>query len=231
MTGRKINFDLINARALDRLESLLGGWLPDGKKSGGEFKALNPTRSDTKPGSFSINLTTCAWADFACGDKGGDPISLYAYLNNLSQKDAALALAQQLGLGDAPAPAGSAVAKKKPRTDFVPILPVPDDAPPPPKAHVVRGLPDGVWRYADASGALLGYVYRFATSDGGKEILPLTFCAHAVTGEREWRWVSWPMPRPLYGQDRLRAGKPVLLVEGEKCADAAWTCDRGAGGV
>jgi hypothetical protein len=42
------------------------------------------------------------------------------------------------------------------------------------------------------------------------------------TGAQEWRWMAFPEPRPLYGLDRL-AARPeatVLLVEGEKCADA-----------
>ena len=60
--------------------------------------ARNPRRSDTNPGSFSINLQTGRWADFATGDKGGDPISLAAYLYDLSQLDAAKNLARMLGL-------------------------------------------------------------------------------------------------------------------------------------
>lgn len=219
-----INFGLINDRALASLDSLLAQWLPDGKREGREYKALNPKRADSKLGSFSINLTTGAWADFATDDKGGDPVSLYAYLHNLSQLDAARAVADLVGmaLDDAPAPAGPHPDQKKPRSDFVPILPVPDDAPPPPVAHIKRGKPEHVWRYLDAQGRLLGVICRFTASDGGKEILPLTYCRHATTGEREWRWIAFPVPRPLYGLDRLRAGKPVLLVEGEKCADAAW---------
>lgn len=222
-----INFGLINDRALASLDSLLAQWLPDGKREGREYKALNPKRADGKLGSFSINLTTGAWADFATDDKGGDPVSLYAYLYNLSQLDAARAVADLVGvvLGDAPAPASFAKpnqAEKKPRSDFVPILPVPDDALPPPAAHIKRGKPEHVWRYLDTQGQLLGMISRFTASDGGKEILPLTYCQHAITAAREWRWVAFPVPRPLYGLDRMRAGKPVLLVEGEKCADAAW---------
>jgi hypothetical protein len=47
-------------------------------------------------GSFKINLTSGRWADFATGDAGGDPVSLAAYLGNLSQRDAAIALARML---------------------------------------------------------------------------------------------------------------------------------------
>src|SRR4029077_1577942 len=39
----------------------------------------------------------------------------------------------------------------------------------------------------------------------------------------EWRWESWPAKRPLYGLQRLaeRPLAPTLIVEGEKCVDAA----------
>jgi len=58
--------------------------------------ALNPRRHDRSPGSFKVNLRTGRWADFATGDKGGDPVSLAAYLFNLSQADAARRLAAML---------------------------------------------------------------------------------------------------------------------------------------
>ena len=59
---------------------------------------LNPNRADRRPGSFSINVRTGRWCDFATGDRGGDPVSLAAYLFNLSQVDAARRLAGMLGL-------------------------------------------------------------------------------------------------------------------------------------
>lgn len=60
--------------------------------------ALNPTRPDRHRGSFCINIDRGAWADFATGDKGGYPVSLYAYLHYLSMGEAARALASELGL-------------------------------------------------------------------------------------------------------------------------------------
>jgi|GEM_PF-6122043 len=81
MTSRRppINFQLIASEALSRWNVLLPQWLFGGKLDGYEFKALNPARSDSKVGSFSINVRTGAWGDFATGDKGGDLVSLYAY--------------------------------------------------------------------------------------------------------------------------------------------------------
>ncbi|WIY27535.1 hypothetical protein [Parasedimentitalea psychrophila] len=83
---------------LARQESLLAKWLPGGRLEGREWVALNPTRNDRRPGSFRINVDNGFWADFATPDKGGDPISLFAYLNGLSQKQAALELKRQLGM-------------------------------------------------------------------------------------------------------------------------------------
>ncbi len=93
----KVDFAEINLRCKAMLPSLLSQWLPDGKSFGQEWVALNPTRADHRLGSFKINMISGFWADFATGDKGGDIISLYAYLNELSQLDAARALRQQVG--------------------------------------------------------------------------------------------------------------------------------------
>jgi hypothetical protein len=59
---------------------------------------LNPIRADRRLGSFKINVRTGRWADFATGDKGGDPVSLVAYLENVSQPDAARLLGRMLGI-------------------------------------------------------------------------------------------------------------------------------------
>ena len=98
MRARNIDFDRINRFALDYLPALVQRWLPDGKRHGAEWQALNPTRSDHSIGSFSVNLTTGKWADFATNDRGGDPISLLAYLNGCGQGDAARDLAAMLGV-------------------------------------------------------------------------------------------------------------------------------------
>ena len=93
-----LNFDRINSAALARMADLLSRWLPDGRRAGHEYVARNPRRTDAKPGSFSINLTTGRWSDFATGDKGGDVISLTAYLHSLTQVEAARRLAEMFGV-------------------------------------------------------------------------------------------------------------------------------------
>lgn len=84
--------------ALVYIYNLLIDWLPDGTRKGKEYWAINPVRGDRKPGSFSINLHTGIWHDFASGDKGGDLVSLLAYLRGCRQIDAARIIAGQLGL-------------------------------------------------------------------------------------------------------------------------------------
>jgi hypothetical protein len=93
-----VDFDAVNRAALPYLPSLARAWCPGGKACGHEYVALNPTRADTSLGSFSINTRSGAWADFSTGDRGGDVVSLAAYLFRTSQSDAARTLAAVLGV-------------------------------------------------------------------------------------------------------------------------------------
>jgi len=94
----RIDFGAINRAALPYAPALLHRWLPDGRRQGSEWVARNPRRDDRRPGSFKVNLRTGRWADFATGDKGGDVISLTAYLFGLSQAEAARNLANMVGI-------------------------------------------------------------------------------------------------------------------------------------
>jgi hypothetical protein len=92
-----IDFRAIATAARRHLPELVGRWLPDGRREGREWVARNPTRRDRHLGSFKVNLQTGKWADFASGERGGDAISLAAYLYGLSQLQAARKLATMLG--------------------------------------------------------------------------------------------------------------------------------------
>jgi len=94
----RVDFAEINRAALAAFPAVLARILPGGKRVGAEIVALNPRRADRRLGSFKINRYNGRWADFATGDKGGDPISLVAYLAGVSQGEAARLLAQMLGL-------------------------------------------------------------------------------------------------------------------------------------
>ncbi|KAF0235300.1 MAG: hypothetical protein FD177_54 [Desulfovibrionaceae bacterium] len=226
MSAPIINFERINAAALPSLENLLSRWLPNGRALNGEF--MVGSVAGESGDSLRINLTDKrgVWKDFA-GEVGGtDPVSLYAAIYNLKQGEAARKLAGELGIdpggnGSAPRPQGQ--AKAKPADEWRPVLPVPDGAPAPDFNHPGHGTPSARWPYRDAESCVLGYVCRFDTGQDRKEIVPHTYCQGAG-GAMRWRWKGFPEPRPLYGLDRLAAAKPdapVLLVEGEKAADAA----------
>lgn len=98
MRRGQVDFDVVNRSALSVFPELLQRWLPDGSVRNGEWVARNPTRNDRKAGSFLINLRTGKWADFATGDRGGDIVSLVAYLSYISQIDAARELGVFLGV-------------------------------------------------------------------------------------------------------------------------------------
>lgn len=96
--SRRIDFAAINRAALARLPDILVRWLPDGRCRGHEYVARNPRRADRHAGSFSVNLVTGRWADFASDARGGDLVSLAAYLFDLPQGAAARRLAEMLGV-------------------------------------------------------------------------------------------------------------------------------------
>lgn len=91
-----VDFKAVAAAALSAADAVLARWLPDGRRHGAEYIARNPTRDDAHPGSFTINLPSGAWADFATGDRGGDLVALVAYLDRVRQPEAARRLAEFL---------------------------------------------------------------------------------------------------------------------------------------
>lgn len=94
----KIDFEQINRNARCCLTAVLRRLLPGGKIVGHEYLALNPRRVDRNLGSFSVNINTGKWADFSTGDRGGDPVSLIAYIEGVSQSEGARRLARLLGV-------------------------------------------------------------------------------------------------------------------------------------
>jgi hypothetical protein len=94
----RVDFPRVAEATLSHADTLCRRWLPDGRADGHEWVARNPRRSDHRPGSFKINLSTGRWGDFAEGKTGGDMISLAAYLFGLSQRDAALKISEMLGI-------------------------------------------------------------------------------------------------------------------------------------
>jgi putative DNA primase/helicase len=142
--------------------------------------------------------------------------------------------------GSATAPAEpDAVAPAGKRDRWRNVLPVPPHARPPTrfvfpfkndnlKAWVELEA-TRVWEYR-FEGQLFGYVCRFERFNSAgelvKDTVPYTWCEDTYDDRRgqRWHWRTWAEPRPLYIPATLLSGTPadvpVVVVEGEKCAEA-----------
>jgi hypothetical protein len=96
-----VSFDEVRDAARANALVLCRRLLPKGRLQGREYVALNPNRADRRLGSFKINISTGAWADFADGVGGRDLIGLVAYLRGTDRLHAARLLASALGLSGA----------------------------------------------------------------------------------------------------------------------------------
>ena len=94
----RIDFERVNSRALVNATAVVRGLLPEGRLEGHEYVARNPLRPDRRLGSFKVNVSTGRWADFATGDGGGDLVSLAAFVSGLPQREAAIRLAESMGV-------------------------------------------------------------------------------------------------------------------------------------
>lgn len=223
----KLNFKAVADAALNSAEAVCSRWAPEGKRQGHEWVALNPTRNDGSARSFSINLNTGVWSDFATDDKGGDLVALVAYVDRVGQGEACKRLAEFLNIDASDTdPPPKKPAKAKPAS-FEPIYPPPPEAAKScPTQHYQLGKASVHWDYLSEAGALLMRVARFdRTATGGqrkKEYRPANY--GRKNGYTKWHWLQLPNNRPLYGLEllsRFDAAVPVVLVEGEKAADAA----------
>ena len=200
---------------------VVGGYVPL-TKSGAEYEACCPFHVEKTP-SFKVSPAKQIYHCFGCG-ASGDAIRFVQEFSSLSFVDACRELGGGESVAAGAAPVRKVIERERKVSVWSPAGAAPADAPEPPAAHYKRGLPEMTWCYRDAAGAVLGFVYRFKTSDGGKETLPIVWARNTETGAVEWHWMTWQEPvRPLYGLDRLaaRPAAAVLVVEGEKCADAA----------
>jgi hypothetical protein len=180
-----------NAAAMAVILPVLHRLAPDGHLGDdGEYYMLNPRRADKNEGSFKFNTTTGVWADFAVPDdpkaRGRFPMTLVAYLDNITYGEAFLRLEALLGLkpwganfgeryrplteaerATAPSP-----AKVKPKpTAYTPLV-----VPPEREGDLARWLYEmhhgdvtATWYYRDAGGRLLFAVIRRETMARGRK--------------------------------------------------------------
>lgn len=213
MPKTRIDFSVVNNAALSNLDELVREVDPDARLMGDEWPFLDPRRPSRSRGDSSINRRTGAWADFADDARGTDVVSWWAHCRAMGQAEAARDLASRFGVS-LPEPAPT--RKAKPSKHGEAITPVPDDTPEPDW----KGLANPTrWAYRDGEGRLLRFHLRWDGPDG-KRYSPLTW-RHLPDGRTAWHLEGLPDPQPLYGLDRLAQRPAVLVVEGERAADAA----------
>jgi len=197
----------------------------------GEYWTLNPLRpDDSRVGSFSVNERGL-WSDFAgSGDsEKGDLIDLIARRDGIKKKEAAEyivkrcgGIVEERGAGN-PSPS---TAKSRERKKPAPVLPVPSERLRDLNKTVKRdwyteryGNPVRGWKYHNASGAVLFCIVRYQKQSGDKSVIPFYYAE-----DGKWHQGNpYKHERPLYNLPALseHAERPVLIVEGEKAADAA----------
>lgn len=204
--------EALRARLRDRARDLVETVFPRARIHGNEARIGDVDGAVGE--SLAIALAgdrAGLWNDHATGE-GGDLIDLWiatqGYAHNEFHK-AVEEMEQWCGLSQRPhwnSPVAK-VAETRQR-----------QAASEPKPDTSLGPPVGTWHYLSADGALLGIVRRFhlagqVDAETGKP--KKTFRPYNSRGEPKM-----PDPRPLYRLPNIKNASAVILVEGEKCADA-----------
>lgn len=199
---------------------------------GREWRGLCPFHAERTP-SFTIYPTKTGHQRYYCFGCAatGDVIQFVCDYDGVEFREACERLGARSGPVSRPRPAPEPAADPY---DGITYGPVPDGTPDLVCPHPIevwnpkRGRrstfrPSAVYPYRNAAGALIGYVLRQDLGDG-KKLTPAVLWASGPHGEG-WCLGSMPSPRPIYRLQALteRPGAQVLIVEGEKCADAAAT--------
>lgn len=205
------------------------------KQNGNEFEALCPFHAEKTP-SFRVVPDKGFAHCFGCGKHISDSIEWTMEYHGVDFQTACDIMG---GNKEAPDHKTSKRRITKIEKDIYegiePITPVPDvaellsvkkrtpkifnpkRAEDPEKRDVVY-KPSMVFEYRNIEGMLLGYVLRIDFG-AGKKITPTVMWCKLPDGSEQWCHYSFPEPRPLYR--RGPADGPIMIVEGEKAADAA----------
>lgn len=183
----------LRPRLLNALPTVLRHLLPAGVVRGWKFMVGDI--GGNKGDSLVVEMQgdkAGLWHDFATG-AGGDVLDLWAAVKGYDRQTQFPALLQdvQAYLG-----AGAVVAQAAPRS---------------PPSTKKLGNPTAKWDYTDGDGRVIASVYRYDLPDGSKEFRPWD----AVRGVMKALDV-----RPLYNQPGMKDAALVVVVEGEKCAEA-----------
>lgn len=177
------------------------------KKKGNEFEGCCPFHSEKTP-SFKVNQK--GYKCFGCGASGDVWDFLYGMGKTLPE-------AIELLTGSSQWIAAPVKQLQKPTrtwTQVVPVQPPTHDI-----LHYELGYPSKLFTYFTFDGKLHGYVCRFEV--GKKKEFRQYIFMQSSDGKLEWRWSGFDKPRPLYNLHLIYqyADRPIILVEGEKCAD------------
>lgn len=184
-------------------------------------------RFDNKKGSGTYFCNRCG---------AGDGLTFLKKFYKLDEAQAIDKLDEVLGLSSGqPKIQLSQVETYSAAPDTKVIVPAPVGASKPSFYHYKHGKPSKIWVYYDYFGNVFFYVCRFDLGQGKKEVLPLTYCHYQDFKSKQmaygWRWKGITkndgVRRPLYGLNLImesiakKGEEWVLVVEGEKTADAA----------
>jgi hypothetical protein len=202
-----MNFKELNTLLSSKAFDLCALLLPGGKRQGKEFVAGSVEGEKGQSLHVTIEGPKAGrWKDFAA-DEGGDMIALIERSKGLSPIQAANWARSWLGLPEW----------------------TPDNNTPPPFNPLTMGFKNrnesewrkgsAAWTYHDENGVPVAWVVRFDTPGGGKSVMPIRI----VDGKHRWKGYTGTEKRPLYNLHKIhsRPDAPILIVEGEKTADAA----------
>jgi putative DNA primase/helicase len=119
---------------------------------------------------------------------------------------------------------GLPTTKALPVENEVVVAPIPASARPIEQAarSLGRSVPNNLWKYRDSDGRLLFAVARWNDANGKKSYFPISW-VRGSDGVERFAFRHQATPRPLYGLQDLsaRGDAPIVVVEGEECAEVA----------
>ena len=183
-----------------------------GRGSGAErmCSCPSPAHEDRKP-SCSVHVETGKWYCHGCGE-GGGVVKWLRLARGLSGPEA-LRTARRLGLAPEPPVNGSRPFSPNGRRPYRQPRSV-ENAP-------VAVLPQrygACYRYCTPDGTEYARVFRYPESHPGRKADPYTLLSN---GQHAGTWTHRaPQKRWPYRIETLPESVPVVIVEGEKCADA-----------
>lgn len=195
-----------------RIEEVIGQYI-NLKKQGPEMVGNCIFHSDDHA-SLKVNPVKQRFKCFACG-AGGDALDFFE-LQGYSKLEAMKLIQEKSIISIAE------TAPKNQKPVWINSAPDQNNLPDPSKLTFKDyGNPSNTWAYHDKNGNIISYVCRFDLAGGKKDVIPYSYKTNGKISE--WQWRGLDTPRLLYNLHELssRPTAIVLLVEGEKTADAA----------